>query len=218
MSVLFDSQPTAQMVFKPDLHIVAANQRYCEMLGIDRSDLVVKRVFEAFPANPDDPQADAERELQASADRVVETGEAQEMPLRQHDVMGREGHYRVRYWRIVNSPVFADSDDPAKVSHIIHTAEDITGRILGDRVHEAKRRAAMRGADLAYFEWCAGARSVSRSPQFDTMFGFGEEGQAKQLRPFLDRVHPDDLPGVEAEIGRVSRTVGADLHHDFRAV
>ena len=218
MGVLFDSQPTAQMVFRPDLHVVAANRCYCEMLGIERAELVGKRVFEAFPANPDDPWADAEAELQASADRVVETGEAQEMPLRQHDVAGPDGHYRVRYWRIVNSPVFADRGDPTKVTHIIHTAEDITGRILGDRVHEAKRRAAMRGADLAYFEWCPGSRSVSRTPQFDTMFGFAEEDHANPIRPFMERVHPDDLAGLEAEMERVSRTVGADLHQDFRTV
>jgi PAS domain S-box-containing protein len=218
MGVLFDCQPTAQMVFEPDLHVVAANRRYCEMLGINRSELVGKRVFEAFPANPDDPQADAEQELKASVDLVVKTGNAQEMPLRQHDVMGRDGNYRVRYWRIINSPVFADSDDHAKVTHIIHTAEDITGSILGDRVHEAKRRAAMRGADLAYFEWCSGTRVISRTPQFDTMFGFTEDNRSKQLRPFLDRVHPDDLPRVEAELRRVSRTVGADLHQDFRAI
>ncbi|MGB7418882.1 MAG: PAS domain-containing protein [Erythrobacter sp.] len=160
MGVLFDSLPTAQMVFRPDLHVVAANRRYCEMLGIDRSDLVGKRVFEAFPANPDDPQADAEGELQASADLVVATGEAQEMPLRQHDVMGNDGQYAVRYWRVLNSPVFADRSDPARVTHIIHTAEDMTASILGDRVHEAKRRAAMRGADLAYFEWCPATQIV----------------------------------------------------------
>ena len=218
MGVLFDAQPTAQMVFRPDLHVVAANRCYCEMLGIERAELVGKRVFEAFPANPDDPRADAEAELQASADRVVETGEAQEMPLRQHDVAGPDGHYRVRYWRIVNSPVFADRGDPTRVTHIIHTAEDITGRILGDRVHEAKRRAAMRGADLAYFEWCPGSRSVSRTPQFDTMFGFAEEDHANPIRPFMERVHPDDLAGLEAEMERVSRTVGADLHQDFRTV
>ncbi|MEE4537143.1 MAG: histidine kinase dimerization/phosphoacceptor domain -containing protein [Erythrobacter sp.] len=218
MGVLFDSLPTAQMVFRPDLHVVAANRRYCEMLGIDRSDLVGKRVFEAFPANPDDPQADAEEELQASADLVVATGEAQEMPLRQHDLMLKDGQYAVRYWRVLNSPVFADRDDPAKVTHIIHTAEDITASILGDRVHEAKRRAAMRGADLAYFEWCPATQIVSKTPQLDTMFGFAEEEQSKPIQPFLDRVHPDDLPGLEAEMERVSRTVGADLHHDYRVV
>ena len=40
MGVLFDSQPTAQMVFRPDLHVVAANRCYCEMLGIERAELV----------------------------------------------------------------------------------------------------------------------------------------------------------------------------------
>lgn len=218
MGILFDAALSAQLVFTPDLGVVAANRRYCEMLGIARDDLVGRRVFEAFPANPDDPEANAEQELQASTDRVVASGEPQEMPVRQHDVMDADGHYRVRYWRIVNSPVFADTEDPGKVTHVIHTAEDITSSILGDRVHEAKRRAAMRGADLAYFEWCPDKETFSRTPQFDVMFGFsrGELGNATQ--PFIDRVHPDDLPDLRATLDRAARTIGANLHNDYRVV
>ncbi|MEP4014080.1 MAG: PAS domain-containing protein, partial [Sulfitobacter sp.] len=62
LGVFFDAAPSAQMVFTPDLRIVAANQRYCAMLGRQPEDLVGNRVFEAFPANPDDPNSDAEAE------------------------------------------------------------------------------------------------------------------------------------------------------------
>jgi PAS domain S-box-containing protein len=218
MGALFDNAPTAQMVFKPDLTVVAANRLYCRMLGIDREDLVGKRVFEAFPANPDDPDADAEAELQASTDKVVATGQPQEMPVRQHDVMDSDGRYAVRYWRVVNSPVFGDSENPERVTHIIHTAEDITRIILGDQLHEAKRRASMRGAELAYFECHTEAGTVVRSPQLDAIFGIPPDEPSDALELFLNRIHPDDFPRVEADIDRVLRTVGAHLQQDYRIV
>lgn len=131
LGIFFDAAPNAQLVFTPDLRIVAANRCYCNMLGRRPEDLIGIRVFEAFPANPDDPDADAEAELQASTDAVVATGEAQEMPLRQHDVSETDGRYGTRYWRILNSPVFADASEPDRVTHIIHTAEDVTRSVLG---------------------------------------------------------------------------------------
>ncbi|MGR3564603.1 MAG: sensor histidine kinase [Heliomarina sp.] len=218
LSIFFDAAPTAQMVFTPDLRIVAANQRYCAMLGRQSEELIGFRVFEAFPANPDDPNADAEAELQASTDAVVATGEAQEMPLRQHDVQEADGRYGTRYWRILNSPVFADASEPERVTHVIHTAEDVTRSVLGERADAAKRRAAMRGAELSYFEFDPASGRLTRSPQLDALFGFEPGETVTAAKAFFDRIHPDDLETTLAEIERVGRTIGSDLHLDYRIV
>ncbi|MEE4213039.1 MAG: histidine kinase dimerization/phosphoacceptor domain -containing protein [Parvularcula sp.] len=216
--VIFNDAPTAQLVFTPDLRIVAANKRYCALLDRQPTDLVGLRVFEAFPANPDDPGADAEAELQASVDAVVATGRAQEMPLRQHDVLEADGRYGTRYWRILNSPVFADPDAPRRVTHVIHTAEDVTRSVLGDRAEAAKRRAAMRGADLSYFEFDPQAGTLLRSPQIDALFGFEPNETGPAVQPFYDRLPADDFELAINELERVSRTIGADLQLDFRVV
>ncbi|MEE4208329.1 MAG: histidine kinase dimerization/phosphoacceptor domain -containing protein [Parvularcula sp.] len=218
LGVFFDSAPTAQMVFTQDLRIVAVNQRYCALLDRQPEELIGFRVFEAFPANPDDPNADAEAELQASTDAVFSTGEAQEMPLRQHDVQEADGRYGTRYWRILNSPVFADASEPERVTHVIHTAEDVTRRILGERADAAKRRAAMRGAELSYFEFNPASASLTRSPQLDGLFGFEPGETVSAAEAFFDRIHPDDHEATIAEIERAGRTIGSDLHLDYRIV
>lgn len=218
LGIFFDAAPTAQMVFTPDLRIVAANQRYCAMLGRQPEELIGNRVFEAFPANPDDPNSDAEAELQASTDAVVATGEAQEMPLRQHDVQEADGRYGTRYWRILNSPVFADASEPERVTHVIHTAEDVTRSILEERADAAKRRAAMRGAELSYFELDPASGRLTRSPQLDALFGFEAGETVTAAKAFFDRIHPDDLETTLAEIGLASRTIGSDLNLDYRIV
>ncbi len=218
LGLFFDSAPTAQMVFTPDLRIVAANQRYCALLGRQPEELIGFRVFEAFPANPDDPNADAEAELQASTDAVVASGKAQEMPLRQHDVLESDGRYGTRYWRILNSPVFADASEPERVTHVIHTAEDVTRSVLGERADAAKRRAAMRGAELSYFEFDPASGNLTRSPQLDALFGFEPGESVTAVQSFFDRIHPDDHEATMAEIERAGRTIGSDLHLDYRIV
>ncbi|QFU07191.1 putative sensor histidine kinase pdtaS [Rhodobacteraceae bacterium THAF1] len=216
LGIFFDAAPNAQLVFTPDLRIVAANRCYCNMLGRRPEDLIGIRVFEAFPANPDDPDADAEAELQASTDAVVATGEAQEMPLRQHDVSETDGRYGTRYWRILNSPVFADASEPDRVTHIIHTAEDVTRSVLGERADAAKRRAAMRGAELSYFELDPASGWLTRSPKLDELFGFEPGETVTTVQSFLDRIHPDDHQATIAEIERGGRIIGSDLRFDYR--
>lgn len=216
LGIFFDSAPTAQMVFTPDLRIVAANQRYCALLDRKPEDLIGFQVFEAFPANPDDPNADAEAELQASTDAVVASGKAQEMPLRQHDVEESDGRYGTRYWRILNSPVFANASEPERVTHVIHTAEDVTRSVLGERADAAKRRVAMRGAELSYFEFNPASGSLNRSPQLDALFGFEPGESVTAAQSFFDRIHPDDHGAIIAEIERAGRTIGSDLHLDLR--
>jgi PAS domain S-box-containing protein len=218
LGIFFDSAPTAQMVFTPDLRIVAANQRYCALLGRKPEELIGLRVFDAFPANPDDPDANAEAELQASTDAVVATGEAQEMPLRQHDVSETDGRYGTRYWRILNSPVFADASEPDRVTHVIHTAEDVTRSVLGERADAAKRRAAMRGAELSYFELDPASGRLTRSPKLDELFGFEPGETVTTVQSFFDRIHPDDHEATIAEIERGGRTIGSDLRFDYRVL
>ncbi len=112
------------------------------------------------------------------------------MPLRQHDVQEADGRYGTRYWRMVNSAVFADPTAPDRVTHVIHTAEDVTRSVLGERADAAKRRAAMRGADLSYFEFDPVAGTLNRSPQVDVLFGFEQDEAGVAAKPFFDRIHP----------------------------
>ena len=218
MRALLEAARNAQVLFTPDLRIVAVNRRYCEISGRDADSLVGRNAFEAFEANPDDPDADVEAALQASVTLVIERGEIDEMPIQQHDLQGPDGRYDVRYWRLVNAPVSADPSAPSVVTHVLCSVEDVTRTVLGNRMDEAKRRAAMRSADVTSFDFDPAAETLMRTPQLDAMFGFGPEETGGAIAPFLDRIHREDLPAVMTEIERVTRTIGADLHHDYRAV
>ncbi|MGR3512136.1 MAG: sensor histidine kinase [Paracoccaceae bacterium] len=218
VGAVFDAGPIAQVALAPDLRVVAVNRRYCEMTGRSPEQLLGNNVFDVFKANPDDPEADNEAAQRASVEKVLATGDVDEMPIVQHDVQDGDGRYVVRYWRLTTSPIFADAANPQKATHALVSAEEVTQDILGRQVSEAKRRAAARTKDLTYFEFDPEAQTLVRTPQLDAMFGFGLHDVDDSVEPFFERVHPDDLAALKAEIERVARTVGADLHHDFRVV
>ncbi|WP_308314835.1 SpoIIE family protein phosphatase [Streptomyces sp. CNQ085] len=127
-AVLFGAVPTPLAVLNPDLVLVEANQAYLEITGRVRGELIGRHVFDAFPANPDDPNADGPGNLLASFRRVLETGKPDTMVLQRYDIPrpGPEGGYEERYWSPVNTPVLGED---GSVRLIIHRVEDATAYV-----------------------------------------------------------------------------------------
>ncbi|HDZ38513.1 MAG TPA: PAS domain S-box protein [Marinobacter sp.] len=74
----------------------------------------------------------------------------------------------------------------------------------------------MRGAELSYFEFDPASGRLTRSPQLDALFGFEPGETVTTAQEFFDRIHPDDHGATIAEIERAGRTIGSDLHLDYR--
>jgi PAS domain S-box-containing protein len=122
---LFAATPSPYLVIEPDLVIVEVNRAYLKATGRTREDLLGKHLFEAFPANPDDPDADGVRNLTASLERVLSTGRQDTMALQKYDipVMDRPGVFEERWWSPVNTPITGPGGE---VALIIHKVEDVT--------------------------------------------------------------------------------------------
>ncbi|HEX2677603.1 MAG TPA: PAS domain S-box protein, partial [Polyangiales bacterium] len=105
-----------------------------------REQLVGRGLFEAFPDNPDDPQATGERNLRSSLERVLRERRADTMAIQKYDIARPEadgGGYEERYWSPVNSPVFGPSGE---LLYIVHHVEDVTPLIrLQERGTEQDR-------------------------------------------------------------------------------
>ncbi|MFF4778628.1 PP2C family protein-serine/threonine phosphatase [Microtetraspora fusca] len=124
-AALFAATPSPCLVLDPDLVIVDVNPAYLEATKRSRSDLIGKHVFEAFPDNPADPDADGVRNLDASLHRVLATGRPDTMALQKYDipVMSQPGVFEERWWSPVNTPVLGPD---GKVAWIILRVEDTT--------------------------------------------------------------------------------------------
>jgi serine phosphatase RsbU (regulator of sigma subunit) len=135
-AALFAATPSPYLVLGPDLVIVEVNQAYLDATGRIRDELLGKHVFEAFPDNPADPEADGVRNLNASLHRVLSQREADTMALQKYDIpiMGEQGAFEERWWSPINTPILGPDGD---VRWIIHRVEDVTAfvqaRVAGNR-------------------------------------------------------------------------------------
>ncbi len=120
---LFESLPGSYLVLTPDFKIVAVSNAYLAATMTRREDLLDRGLFEVFPDNPDDPDANGIANLRASLGRVLQTAAPDTMAIQKYDVRNPEGIFEVRYWSPVNSPVL---DADGRIEYLIHRVEDVT--------------------------------------------------------------------------------------------
>ena len=120
----FDAAPTPFLVLSPsDWTIVAVNEARVRATGISREKQVGRALFDVFPDDPNDPEADGVRKLTASLERVMATRATDEMAVQRYAVRGPDGRFVERWWSPVNTPVM---DDDREVRFIIHRVEEVT--------------------------------------------------------------------------------------------
>jgi hypothetical protein len=106
-----------------DLVIRAANPAFLRATGHAQDNLLHREVFDAFPDNPDNPDANGVERLGASFEQVLRTGTLHNMVVQRYDILNeRSGEFTQRHWVPVNSPICADG----RVVGIAHQAKDVT--------------------------------------------------------------------------------------------
>ncbi len=129
---LFEASTTPLLVVAPpDWTIVAANNARLRVTGTTREEQIGRRLFDAFPDDPDDPSADGVRNLTASFERVVATRSSDTMAVQRYSLREADGRFAERWWAPVNTPVVGEGGE---VELIIHHVEDVTEivRLRGD--------------------------------------------------------------------------------------
>jgi signal transduction histidine kinase len=138
---LFATTPNPYLILDPALIIVEVNNAYLLATQRNRGDLLGKYVFDAFPDNPDDPQANGVTNLHCSLQRVLHNRATDIMEVQRYDIpVGNlhEGRFEERYWSPTNTPMF---DRHGVLTHIIHHVEDITARVRSEiALRESEKR------------------------------------------------------------------------------
>ena len=94
---LFEATPTPYVVLTRDFTIVAANEARLRATMTTREQIIGKKLFDMFPDNPDDPEANGVRNLCASLDRVLEHARSDAMPIQKYDIPHPNGGFEERY-------------------------------------------------------------------------------------------------------------------------
>jgi PAS domain S-box-containing protein len=121
---VFDATPTALLLIAPpEWRIVAANDARLRATGTTRESQIGQRLFDLFPDDPQDPDANGVGNLTASLNRVLATRALDVMAHQRYAVRAPDGQFADRWWVPVNIPVF---DDAGEVVLVIHRVEDVT--------------------------------------------------------------------------------------------
>ncbi|MCX4571673.1 SpoIIE family protein phosphatase [Streptomyces sp. NBC_01571] len=156
---LFAVTPSPYMVLGPDLVIADVNEAACQVTGCTREYLLGRHLFEAFPGNPADPDAEGVRKLHASLHRVLRSKERDTMAPMKYDIPVAEqpGVFEERWWSAINTPVVGPD---GQVAWIIHRGEDVTAFILSHpRLQEGE---ALSNAEAMEVELYVRARELQR--------------------------------------------------------
>ena len=125
---VFETSPGCFLVLSPGLRIVAVSDAYLAATTTVREEIVGRGIFEVFPDNPDDPQADGVRNLRASLERVVRDRLPDRMPRQRYDIPLPDGTgFEKRYWDPLNVPTL---DARQELTAIIHHVVDVTALAL----------------------------------------------------------------------------------------
>ncbi|MEV4129574.1 response regulator [Nocardia sp. NPDC049707] len=120
---LFEAAPGLYLALDPSLRIIAVTDAYVQATMTERRDILGREIFDVFPDDPNDPEAEGVRNLRVSLERVVHDRIADAMPVQRYDIRRRDGSFEQRFWSPTNSPVL---DETGRLLYIIHRVEDVT--------------------------------------------------------------------------------------------
>jgi PAS domain S-box-containing protein len=146
--LVFNALPGANLLLSPDLRIVAASDDYLAATLTERATIVGQHIFDAFPDNPQAPQAQTVPNVRASLLRVLATRQPHELAPQHHDVPDRTqpGRFVERHWLLRHLPVL---DAQGQVQYIIQAVQNVTAsHVAQQQVRESHARVQERTRQL----------------------------------------------------------------------
>ncbi|MGV9454408.1 PP2C family protein-serine/threonine phosphatase [Streptomyces sp. NPDC003635] len=146
-TAFLDATPSPYLVLDADLVIRYANPACLRAAGRTRDELVGKYFFDALPENPGF-RAEAERDLKASLQQLVNTGTPETAVLERYDVPapGQPGGFEERWWSVIHTPLCGPD---GTVHWIVQQLQDVTAFVHSPQARQLGEGAAGRTKSIA---------------------------------------------------------------------
>ncbi|HSH87782.1 MAG TPA: ATP-binding protein [Methylophilus sp.] len=122
------------------------NDTFLEFVKLKREDVIGKRLFEVFPADPHDQKDTGLEALRRSLARVIDTGKQDKLPLQRYPIRSTKEDgtviFEERYWRASNTPIF---DEQGYLFCISHQTSEVTEKVYAE---DAQKKAESRYRSL----------------------------------------------------------------------
>jgi signal transduction histidine kinase len=207
--VLFEKCPSLFLILDPDLTIVEVTDAYLAATLTEREKIIGKGIFEVFPDNPDDLNADGVSNLRNSLLRVLEKKTPDTMAVQKYDIRRPEsqgGGFEVRYWSPFNSPVL---DENGNVKNIIHRVEDVTEYVS---IRQAGIDQQEKNKELKELTVKMDLEILQRAKEIQN----ANESLRRINKQLLDKTK--ELERSNEDLGRFAETASHDIKAPFRGV
>ncbi|MCC6921066.1 MAG: PAS domain-containing protein [Alphaproteobacteria bacterium] len=143
----FETQASPSMLLdaRAGLRVVDVNDAYARHTLAARDKVAGEKLFDVFPDNPDDPEADGVSNLYASIHTAARTRETHVMATQRYDVRDASGRFVEKHWAPRNVPVF---DAGGRLIYILHQAEDVTAEVVAARAAAGSGAKALAGGPI----------------------------------------------------------------------
>lgn len=124
----FENSSMPHLLLDPrkGLHIVDINAAYEKATLTSAAKVAGSCMFDVFPDNPSDEEADGVSNLYASFKHAAEKGVPNAMHIQRYDVLDASGLFVTKFWKPVNTPIF---DAEGRLVYLLHQVEDVTEAI-----------------------------------------------------------------------------------------
>ncbi|WP_322860996.1 PAS domain-containing protein [Mycobacterium europaeum] len=123
-SAWFQSKWAPYLLCDADWRIRAVNAACERVSGHPRENLLGRQLFDAFPDNPADPEADGVANVSASLEFVLRRGVRHWLGVQRYDIPDPQvpGEFVYKVWTPMNSPI----KDGKKTIAVLQHAQDVT--------------------------------------------------------------------------------------------
>jgi len=203
---VFDASPNPYLLLAPDepaFTIIGANRAYLEAVGRDKTELLGKPLFEAFPAITED--ATGESALRASLQRVLSSRAPDRLSTRPyHAPEPANGEdQKPRLCRLENLPVLGGD---GQITAIIHHLAEVTEpagqrRYSTQALPEGSLKLAMDAARMALWDADFGTGAIVGSSELNQILGFPID-----YHPTVEEIRARYAPGELERLREIGRT------------
>jgi PAS domain S-box-containing protein len=135
MGKLFEHAPNPYVLLDSKFTIVGMNQAYLTATMRERTEILGRNMFDAFPS---DPGSVSDQMLRKSLAAVVNTGEMDHLPLIPYPIARRDGSFEERFWSATHTPIIGENGQ----LYILQHTTDVT------EIQRLRRRAESRDMSL----------------------------------------------------------------------